>query len=679
MKKQIVLLLFILINCFGSYGQVYNKLKPIKERNQGAFTPFEKKGLFGYINDNGKVVIKNVFEEAYEFHNGYAIVKSGGKYGLISQEGIYSIFPNYDGISNVEENRVIIEDGNLYGFCSPNGDFLVEPKYRAVEGFIDGKTWVVKQNGKLNVLDLNGHELLSQDIILLKSVGNDDFYTFKVNYQIGLLKYSDKKIIFDAKYDDIDILDKKEDLYILKKGNTGEIKSSNGILYLPMDENATLKQLNSNVYGQINQKEKKSVLFYIDSKEKKTYHTVVDGDTIQVVINDFGKRGLLDENQKEVLPCEYDSIGSFNDNMCLIIRDGLTGYIDNTFKEVIEAQYSKGKPFINNRAVVTTQTGEILSVDKNGIPDLNPENNPYYIAALVAGKYHKSAAIQTSNNEIKLFVDNDIELFDDNSFSFSLTYYFAGVAISKSDVYLPGGFAIICSEVKGVCGNDNGHLQLYATDKEKTYWIENGENEKFTEILNDNFIDEVKSIAHNLYLNFQPDPENVLYQELANNQRLNAYYSQANISKTGNSGVSIKNGKIHFGKSSAAAMYRYTEEISDLASKCEKLMKDYLPTIVDAVSCSNKDKSVLIEQIIRNKSIKTSKTEYKMIDSDIESDTYNMVQKLAEDAVIKHPIPTKKELNRAQQNYNKYIDPAKVPKAAGSQPNTLEIRKKRKK
>lgn len=679
MKKQIVLLLFIIINCFDSYGQVYDKLKPIKDKNQGTFTPFEKKGLFGYINDNGKVVIKNVFEEAQEFHNGYAIVKSGGKYGLISQEGIYSISPKYDGISNVEENRVIVKIGNCYGVCGPNGDCFVEPKYKSVEGFKDGKTWVVKQNGKRNILDLDGHELLLQDIALLESVGKDDIYKFIANYQIGLLKYSEKIIIFDAKYDDITILDKDEDLYILKKGSTGEIKSSNGIIYLPMDENATLKKLNTNVYGQINQKEGKSVLFYVDSKEKNTYHTVVDGSTMQVVVNDFGKRGMLNVNLEEVLPCEYDSIGSFNDNMCLIIRDGLIGYIDNTYKEVIKAQYSKGKPFVNDRAVVSTQTGEILSIDKNGLPDLNPENNPYYIATLIAGKYHKSAVIETSNNEIKLVVDNDIELFDDNSFKFSLTYYFAGVAIPKSNVYLPGGFAIICSEINGVYGNDNGHIQLYATDKEKTYWIENGENEEFAEILNDNFIDEIKSIAHNLYLNFQPNPENSLYQELVDNQRLNAFYSQANISKTGNSGITIKNGKVYFGKSPAAVLYHYTTEISDLASKCDNLMKGYLPSIVDVVSCSNKDKSVLIEQIIRNKSIKTSKTEYKMIDSDLESDTYDKVQKLAEDALIKHPVPAKKELNDAQRNYHKYIDPDKVPKTAGSQPNNISTSKRKKK
>lgn len=446
-----------------------------------------------------------------------------------------------------------------------------------------------------------------------------------------------------------------------------------------MDENSTLKKLNANVYGQINKKEGKSTLFYIDSKEKNTYHTVVDDNSIQVVVNDFGKRGLLNENLTEVLPCEYDSIGLFSDNMCLIIRDGLIGYIDNTYKEAIKAQYSKGKSFVNDRAVVFTQTGEILSIDKNGLPDSNPENNPYYIASLIAGKYHKSAVIETSNNEIKLVVDNDIELFDDNSFIFSLTYYFAGVAIPQSNVYLPGGFSIICSEINGLYGNDNGHMQLYATDKEKTYWIENGENEKFAEILNDNFMDEIKSIAHNVYLNFQPNPENMLYQELVNNQRLNAFYSQPNISKTGNSGITVKNGRIYFGKSPAAVLYHYTKEISELASKCDNLMKEYLPTIVDVVSCSNTDKSVLIEQIIRNKSIKTSKTEYKRIDSDFESDSYDKVQKLANNALIKHPAPAKKELSEGQRNYNKYIDPNKVPKRAGSQSNTISTSKKRKK
>ena len=44
-------------------AQVFDKLKPIKEKNRGALTVVEKKGLYGYQNEKGKVVIKCVFED----------------------------------------------------------------------------------------------------------------------------------------------------------------------------------------------------------------------------------------------------------------------------------------------------------------------------------------------------------------------------------------------------------------------------------------------------------------------------------------------------------------------------------------------------------------------------------------------------------------------------------------
>ena len=119
MKNRFFLLLCCLVTSLIINAQVYDKLKPIKEKNQGVLSVVQNKGLYGYQNEKGKVVIKCVFEEAHDFNLGYAIIKSGGKYGMLSDVGLYSIYPQYDSISEICDNRVITRLDNLL-CCFPN-------------------------------------------------------------------------------------------------------------------------------------------------------------------------------------------------------------------------------------------------------------------------------------------------------------------------------------------------------------------------------------------------------------------------------------------------------------------------------------------------------------------------------------------------------------------------------
>ncbi|MBM4386253.1 MAG: WG repeat-containing protein [Deltaproteobacteria bacterium] len=49
--------------------------------------PFEKKGKWGYIDKKGAVVIPFRYEEARDFENGKARVKTGGKWIYIDGDG----------------------------------------------------------------------------------------------------------------------------------------------------------------------------------------------------------------------------------------------------------------------------------------------------------------------------------------------------------------------------------------------------------------------------------------------------------------------------------------------------------------------------------------------------------------------------------------------------------------
>ncbi len=618
-------------------AQVFDKLKPIKEKNRGALTVVEKKGLYGYQNEKGKVVIKCVFEDARDFNQGYAIVKSGGRFGMISDAGVYSIYPQYDSMSEIHDNRVITKLGNLYGFSSPDEKTKVVPKYKSIDGFKNGTTWVTKKNGLCNVVDTLNQALLENDIELLKFIDKNNLKTFRDDEKIGLVSIKDKRVIFEAKYSKIKAIDDDKTIFCLIDHGKGEIRDVSQKVYLPMDKNAEFAELTFNVFGQFNKKESKTTLFFLDKQEIKEYNCIISKNEKQIVKNSLNKYGVIDKKYKEILQCKYDTIGTFKDNMCVICENGLIGYMDDQYNVVIEPKYKTGTDFYNGKAIVKSTDEEYLLIDKQGNIMPEPMQDPRYLASLIKGNYHKSGIADVSNNEIRLIVDNDIHLYDDNSFKFSLNYYFAGTAITGNNLNFLGAYSAITSFFTGVYQAVNGKLYLYATDKEKVIWKDKGNNAVFSNILNSDFVDEIESIAHIYYLNFEPNPQDSAFIKFKSTHPLEASaYRQANMSSKEDAGIAVKDGRINLGSDSNS----YFDQIKALKAKAYKSLKDYAPNIINAVSCINESANLKasVEQILSNKSIKTQTNEYLLSDAKVE-DTKTKIMAIANEAVEKSTNP----------------------------------------
>ena len=618
-------------------AQVFDKLKPIKDKNRGALTVVEKKGLYGYQNEKGKVVIKCVFEDARDFNQGYAIVKSGGRFGMISDAGVYSIYPQYDSMSEIHDNRVITKLGNLYGFSSPDEKTKVVPKYKSIDGFKNGTTWVTKKNGLCNVVDTLNQALLENDIELLKFIDKNNLKTFRDDEKIGLVSIKDKRVIFEAKYSKIKAIDDDKTIFCLIDHGKGEIRDVSQKVYLPMDKNAEFAELTFNVFGQFNKKESKTTLFFLDKQEIKEYNCIISKNEKQIVKNNLNKYGVIDKKYKEILQCKYDTIGAFKDNMCVICENGLIGYMDDQYNVVIEPKYKTGTDFYNGKAIVKSTDEEYLLIDKQGNIMPEPMQEPRYLASLIKGNYHKSGIADVSNNEIRLIVDNDIHLYDDNSFKFSLNYYFAGTAITGNNLNFLGAYSAITSFFTGVYQAVNGKLYLYATDKEKVVWKDKGNNAVFSNILNSDFVDEIESIAHIYYLNFEPNPQDSAYVKFKSTHPLEASaYRQANMSSKEDAGIAVKDGRIDLGSDSNS----YFDQIKALKAKAYKSLKDYAPNIINAVSCINESANLKasVEQILSNKSIKTQTNEYLLSDAKVE-DTKTKIMAIANEAVEKSTNP----------------------------------------
>lgn len=631
-------------------AQVYEKLKPIKEKNRGQLTVVQKKDLYGYQNEKGKVVIKCVFEEAKDYNKGYAIVKSGGKYGMLSESGIYSIYPKYDKISKIDDNRVITKLGNFYGFCSPDGQTVIDPQYNSIDGFSNGTSWVKKKNGLMNVIDTLNKEMLPTDIKYKDYLDAKTFMLFSINKKLGLANYKEKKIIFNAEYTNITAVDTEKQIFALHDHKQGEIVDASHKSLLPRDENADFVTLNKKVYAQINKSMPQSTLYFVDTNETKTYNCVIKNTKSQLVKNTANKYGFLDRHFREIVPCEYDSIGEYKDNLCLIKKNGLIGYIDNDYQVVIEPQYRHGTEFSKGKAVVGTEDDNILLIDQQGKVDPEPLQDPRFLAHIIRGNYHKAAVIDVANHDIRLIVDNDIQLFKDNSFKFSLTFHFAGIGISGNNLYFPGAYCALKSSFTGTYQAINRRLNLYATDSEKVIWLEKVDSTILSKILTSDFLDEIKAVSHHYYRQLQPNKEDAAYNEFKSNHLLGTDESRlANISLSEEKGDVVEDGRIYFGPNSNANKYGYTNQINEFKSKVDKALKDYAPNIINAInSREGNETNASVDQLISSNSIQTQTNIYSMVNDEV-NETSTLVRKIANDATVKYPDPQKVDLTKEKQ------------------------------
>jgi len=178
----------------------------IKKFTEGLAPYIDKKGNFGFIDMNGKVVIQAQYEGTGFFKSGLAWARTkDGKIGFINSTGEWVIWPrfktvhNFDeesGLARVELKRkwmyvnkmgelvlngecskigdysegfAIAEMNNKVGFINPKQEWIIEPKYDSARNFKNGYA-AVKLNGAWGLIDKQGNWVIQPTFAAIKDV-----------------------------------------------------------------------------------------------------------------------------------------------------------------------------------------------------------------------------------------------------------------------------------------------------------------------------------------------------------------------------------------------------------------------------------------------------------------------------------------------------------------------------
>lgn len=102
---------------------------------------------YGLIDTLGHLAVEAVYDELGSFSEGRLAVKRKGMWGYVNDEGLEVIPCRFREVSNFSEGLAAVKIGSSWGFIDKQGDIVIDFKYPRVGNFKGDLAWVTTANG----------------------------------------------------------------------------------------------------------------------------------------------------------------------------------------------------------------------------------------------------------------------------------------------------------------------------------------------------------------------------------------------------------------------------------------------------------------------------------------------------------------------------------------------------
>lgn len=332
---------------------------------QESYLPFVENGKFGFINPEGIIQCKAIYDSIPEdykcvgLEEAYFIAYQNEKVGAFNKSGEQFINFSYDAISPFSEGVFMVKNGNKQGLMHQTGFEMLPCQYQILEP-IKGQ-WVKFNKGKkYGVISYYGDTLVAPIYDAIKE-GPANLIIASLNDQNRLI-HLDREVSEAASEFVFSSYEVTQSNYLILKDTDGyRVLNSEGDLLL----NSSYSQVKETNWGWV-AKEQNSFLIY--NKEGNLispirYDNVLVGRN-EYGIKTIGKWGVLDYQGDLMIQPLYDTLYFLSDVGILLERDERkVGYFYKD--EMMDySQYSQ----IDIQAVEEQESQEttIFIVTKNG-------------------------------------------------------------------------------------------------------------------------------------------------------------------------------------------------------------------------------------------------------------------------------------------------------------------------
>lgn len=273
---------------------------------------------YGYISKTGHLIINPIYEDAYKFTQGLALVKQNGFYGFINKQGTMVIPATFtDGYSFDEFDRAIVQiDDTTFGLIDKSGTVLV------TASDING-------SGPLYEVELaNGDQRLY-------SYTGTPFTPTKYNYiniygpYLANVEWNDES----RYYDDVVIFSPDGTMLVnVRYSNAKPYTSGDNIPYIRDNSNDQFKL--------------KSVTLEIELTGITNIEQITSA---HIVVNNGTKIGAmtLEAESQVAIPLIYDNVLVLPDNYAVVRQDAKIGVVAMDGSSIIPIEYDDFTFFAN--------------------------------------------------------------------------------------------------------------------------------------------------------------------------------------------------------------------------------------------------------------------------------------------------------------------------------------------
>ena len=355
-----------------------------EESTEGLFK-INVDGKYGFMDQNGKIVIPAKFNGVWDFDQGMAVAyiseQADGtfsymsRYGYIDKSGKEIIPFKYDFVENFNDGTARVSIDNKWGIIDKTGKEIVEPKYSVMYYPYEGLIGILEgsyTDGKWGFIDTKGTQVIPP---IYESIGNfsEGLAPVKLNGKFGFIDKTGKEVLpFMYEYAN----SFTQGLAVVRIDGKAGCIDKTGKVIVPIIYDDIQVPLDGNLIATVDWK--RGLVDKTGKEITQIKYDYIDyfSDGMAVVtINN--KQGYIDETGKEVIPVKYDFADNFSEGVACVGIDGKAGYIDKTGKVVIPFKYDYPSEWVdsnfNDGFAVVTLNNKLGIIDKTG-KEITPIN-----------------------------------------------------------------------------------------------------------------------------------------------------------------------------------------------------------------------------------------------------------------------------------------------------------------
>lgn len=399
------------------------------ELNKIVLYPYSQGDFTGFIDVNGKIAIKPIYDAASDFYeglsvvsrndstffinkenvnafgkiyadasvfkNGIAPVKLNGKWFFINRQG-QSISKLYDEINPLSDNVYVVRVGDKEGALDHFGQTLLEPRFDKLGDFTNGYAYYM-EHGSYGFVSHNG-STHKAEFEWISDFNESQIAVIKQQGKYGLINALGKKIL-EPTYDQI--LKTNSPVFILVSGPLYGFFSAEGCFLSPVVYDF-MKEKPAEYYtnGTLFKLQKKNEQAFVDANGR-VYVSFGTFQEINFPCNDLmrvklkNKYGYLDKKLSPVIPYKYQVAGDFSDSLALVkVKDNnvlITTYgaeIFSTGAEIVKLSRHYYMVNDDSRSIVN-HNAELIYTEVGNVQKIN----------------NRLLIVTLNNGEIKLIYD----------------------------------------------------------------------------------------------------------------------------------------------------------------------------------------------------------------------------------------------------------------------------------